>query len=373
VSNCLSYKSPWDFKRGLKTQELSALDRTFLAVNPLSHQVVYQMKHTNFIRALDVFAAAALLAGCSGAQPPLDGFGQTPLQAHIRAATVTATIPELRPTLPRPGYKARATAPLLYATNVGFEDVTVYQAKANDPLPLATISDGLLNPSGACIDGEGTLYVTNEPASGGWVSEYPLGKTTPSRMITDGINEPGYCAIDANGNLWVSNIYGPNVTEYLKGSKRPHTVITNGLVYPVGVAIDRSGNLYVGNGNGADQKNVQVYAPGSKSPLRRITSGITSPMGLAVDSSGVLYVPNLNQNNVAEFRSGQSVPFQTITAAIVRPGGVAVDKRGTLYVSNIGNSTVVEFARGSLTPLKRQISSGLYEPEGIGYYPALLP
>jgi DNA-binding beta-propeller fold protein YncE len=44
-----------------------------------------------------------------------------------------------------------------------------------------------------------------------------------------------------------------------------------------------------------------------------------------------------------------------------------------LYVSNGGNSTVVEFAPGSLKPLKRQISKGLYEPDGIAYYPARLP
>jgi hypothetical protein len=109
---------------------------------------------------------------------------------------------ELRPALQNLGYKV--TAPLLYATNVGYEDVTVYRATAKDPAPLATISDGLEIPTSACIDGQGTLYVTNEPASGGWVSEYPFGKTTPSRMITDGINEPGYCAIDGKGNLWVT-------------------------------------------------------------------------------------------------------------------------------------------------------------------------
>ena len=55
------------------------------------------------------------------------------------------------------------------------------------------------------------------------------------------------------------------------------------------------------------------------------------------------------------------------------PGGVTVDKKGRLYISNIGNSTVAEFAPGSITPLKRQISKDLDEPEGIAYYPALLP
>ena len=56
-----------------------------------------------------------------------------------------------------------------------------------------------------------------------------------------------------------------------------------------------------------------------------------------------------------------------------RPKGLTVDKKGVLYVSNIVNSTIVEFAPGSLKPLKRQISKGLFAPEGIADYPALLP
>ena len=188
----------------------------------------------------------------------------------------------------------------------------MYEATTNDPAPMETISDGLVIPTGACVDGQGTLYVTNEPASGGWISVYPLGKTTPSRTITDGINVPGYCAIDAKGNLWVTNAGGPNVTEYLEGSKRPHTVITKGLVSPFGIAIDHSGTLYVGNLRGTVLHNVEVYARGSKSPSRTITNGVTSPMDLAVDSSGTLYVPNLNQNTVAEYQSGQSDPFRQL-------------------------------------------------------------
>jgi DNA-binding beta-propeller fold protein YncE len=79
------------------------------------------------------------------------------------------------------------------------------------------------------------------------------------------------------------------------------------------------------------------------------------------------------QNNVTEYRSGSSDPYQTITNGMDHPEGVTVDKKGTLYVSNVGNSTVLEFAPGSLTPLRRQISKGLYEPESIAHYPALLP
>jgi sugar lactone lactonase YvrE len=325
----------------------------------------------NLARFALLIGSATLFAGCGGSEPLLRAPGAMPLQ-QMRSGSTRSTVPELKPALTSPGYKA--TGPLLYVANFGNQDVTVYRATAKDPAPLAEISDGLVLPDGACVDGDGTLYVTNLQASGGgWVSEYPLGKTKPSRVITDGINSPAYCAIDAKGNLWVANAFGPNVTEYLHGAKKPHSVITKGLLEPVGVAIDSSGNLYVGNGPVASQQNVEVYAPGSKSPSRTITNGITSPAGLAVDSEGTLYVANVNQNTVAEYRSGQDYPFQTITRGMDSPAGVAVDKKDILYVSNITNSTVVEFAPGALKPLKRQVRKGLFEPYGIAYYSARLP
>jgi sugar lactone lactonase YvrE len=332
------------------------------------------MNNSKFGRSAHGLCVAVFLTGCGAPQAPVVAQGSTPLQTQMRIASAAATVPPPRQGLQGPGYKV--TAPLLFVTNIdaSYYNVRVYRSTAKDPAPSATISDGVSTPFGACVDGNGTLYVTNEPTSGsGWVSEYSVGQTKPSKIITNGVNTPGFCAIDADGNLWVANIGGPNVAEYLSGEKKPHTVITKGLVYPIGVAIDHSGNLYVGNGFGAYEKNVEVYAPGGKSPSRTITNGVTSPCGLAVDSKGTLYVANEFQSNVAEYRSGQDVPFQTITNAIKSPGGVVVDKKGTLYVGNIGGNTVVEFALGSLTPLKRQISKGLYNPVGIAYYPALLP
>lgn len=301
--------------------------------------------------------ALAMLTGCWASQLP---------------ARAPDAIPLRRPG-GSPGYKA--TAPLLYVSNISAFNVTVYQAKGKDPSLLATITDGINTPEGACIDGQGTLYVANAPPGYGSVSEYPLGKTTASETITDGINSPAYCAVDGKGNLWVTNVYGPNATEYPKGSKKPHIVITDGLFFPIGIAIDRSGNLYVANfGATRNVNNVEVYAPGSKSPTRTITNGVTSPRGIAVDSQGTLYVANPFQNTVTEYRSGQSDPFQTITETTdAHPEAVAVDKKGVLYVGNVGDNTVVEFAPGSIKPLKRRIRSGLDGPIGVACYPPLLP
>ncbi len=279
----------------------------------------------------------------------------------------------------RASYKV--SGPLLYvaSNDLTLTPLAIYDAKARNPEPIATISKDIDNSSGACIDGDGTLYVTNDPGSAGWVSEYALGRTKPIRAITKGINTPAFCAIDASGNLWVTNIGLDDVAEYLKGSTKPHATITKGLTYPVGIAIDHAGNLYVGNNmRGYSQSNIQVYAPGSKSPSRTITDDITWPVGIAVDSHDTLYVANTTApGNVEEYRFGKGVPYRTITTDLDYPVDVVLDKSGWLYVAKWGTTTsqqaILEFPPRSLKPSSRKITKDFFFPQGLAYYPPLLP
>ena len=312
------------------------------------------MTRSDFSRnTLVLCATVVLLAGCGGSQLPIATPGVMP-QSLTQSA--------------RNAY----SGPLLYVANEGDErDVTVYPAKAKDPSPIETISDGLNQPGGLCLDGQGTLYVVDES---GWVAEYPAGKKKPSRIITDGINVPSFCAIDGDGNLWVTNSYGPNVTEYLKGSTKPHTVITKGLTYPDGIAFDHAGNMYVGNPLPPHRANVQVFAPGSKSPSRTITDSIYYPIGLTVDAHGTLYVTSDRKNNVEEYRFGQNHPYRTITDEMGNAVAVTVEKNGFLYVTTYNTQfEVVELRPGSITPLHREISKGLWDSLGTAYSPPLLP
>ena len=310
-----------------------------------------EMRISGFARhALTTCVAVAGLAGCGGSQPPLGAPGAMPQSS---AATTRDT-----------GYAHSAS--LLYVGNVsGYDDVKVYLANGKDPTPMAVISDNLNTMTGDCIDGDGTLYVVNEPAGTGWVTEFTVGKTKSSKIIDKGINTPAFCAIDGKGNLWVTNIGGQNVTEYERGSTKPHTTITEGLFYPDGIAFDQSGNMYVANHftegtNGYLPGNVVVYPAGSKSPSRTITDGVVSPVGITVDATGTLYVTNFTENNVQEYQSGQSQPYQTITQGIATPSAVTVDKKGYLFVTDTDSSAVVEFEPGSITPAKREISKGLF-------------
>lgn len=308
---------------------------------------------------IGILAVAASLAGCGGSQPPIGAPG-----AMAQSAPIVGSLKQ-----------QRRSKRLLYVSNDGeAHNVTVYPAEAGDPSPIMTISKDLEQPGGICLDGEGTLYVTDVT---GWVVEYTAGKTKPSTVITKGIDTPAYCAIDSKGNLWVTNIGGPNVTEYLKGETKPHAVITQGLTYPVGITIDHSGNIYVGNGGqyGEGPYSIVVYASGKNSPSRTITDGVTAPNGLAVDSSGTLYVANRTSNNVEEYRSGQNYPYQTLTDGLNDPIGISVNTRGWLYVVNaaFGSWAVVEFPPGSTKPSHRQISNGLLDAFDTAYAPPLLP
>lgn len=316
--------------------------------------------------ALSIGAAAALLEGC-GSQPPIVGHGGVSHQ--------TFTAPEaMRQSAPvAPGARQR-----LFVTEYTSNTVLVYNASAKNPSPERRITIGLDEPSGDCIDGNGTLYVVN---AAGWISEYPAGKNRPTRIIRKGLGEPVFCAIDGAGNLWVTDLYvfrykrrsGPSLTEYKAGSRKPATIIMKGLTYPVGIAIDQSGNIYVANRIGSSSGNVEVYAPGTKVPFRTITDGVTSPVGIAVDANGTLYVANDLQSRVAEFKSGASEPYQTISRELDDPVDVSVNEQGWLYVVNYGTNLIVEFPPGSLKPSKRQISKGLNAPEGSAYSRPVLP
>jgi hypothetical protein len=337
--------------------------------------------------ALCSSVAAAILAGCGGSQPSSWSSGAIPHGANSSFNSRTMQFVPSTAKSPPPGVKTpdyNLSGPLLYVTNFDsppYDGVTIYDARQDNPSPIAVINADISEPGGDCIDGEGTLYVANDGSGSGWISEYALGKTKPLRVITKGISSPAFCAIDGNGNLWVTNIDGP-VTEYLRGSTAPHFTISKGLTYPDGIALDRQGNIYVGNLNApTGVSNVKEYPPGRESPSRTITDGVAWPVGIAVDAKGTLYVTNdVSPCNIEEYRAGQSHPYEEITQDIDGPTAMTFAQNGRMYEVNEGGcsgsgpaSVILEFRWHSLAPSKRMVSKDLYTPFGAAYYPPLIP
>jgi len=323
--------------------------------------------------ALCAGATIALLSGCGAPTTTDSGLGSLP-EMRGRAFQRIGS-----------GASYKVTKGLLFVALSGmrapYDQVNVYDTRAKNPSPLATITDGVSYPQSACMDSEGTLYVTNQGSGKGWVSEYPLGKTEPSATITNGMSGPGFCAIDGDGNLWVANIFTSGVVEYKKGTTSPYTTITKGIFFPIGIAIDHFGNLYVANRDGTSETNVVVYLPKHKSPARTITAGLTYPEGIGVDAKATLYVTNLIPGTIEEYRVGQSQPYREIMKDMNGPVAVTFAKSGWFYISNsdtIGGGSgpapaIIEFPPGSQTPAKKMITKELADPSGTVYYPPLLP
>jgi sugar lactone lactonase YvrE len=345
------------------------------------------MKGLNLGRyALSSCVATALLAGCGASQPPIGASAVFENGAEDRITMQRSKPSRLALLEADPGApdSYKVSGPLLFVTNTNGNSfrggVAIYDAKARNGRPIATITKSVNQLAGDCVDRDGTLYVASEFDG---ISEYALGTTKPFKKITKGISNPAFCTIDGHGNLWVTNMARvPNVSEYLKGASKPRIRITKGLVDPDGVAIDHADNLYVVNLVPYGSSNIQVYPRGSRSPSRTITDGVTWPVGIAVDANGTLYVTNDVQCNIEEYLTGQSQPYQTITTDIDGPTDVSFARNGRMYVVNEGEQNcvsngpwpvILEFPPGSVSPSKREITRGLLNPIGIAYYPPLLP
>lgn len=352
-------------------------------LQPLVRPVTGGLQVRTMARDLLTLGAVALLVGCGGSQlqarmPVFEGFAQNRITMQRLILPVSAAFESESFTTDH--YKVSGS--LLFVTNADplYAPVTVYDAKKNNRRPIATISVGVNQPAGDCIDKDGTLYVASEFDG---ISEYTLGTTKPFKKITKGISNPAFCAIDKRGNLWVTNLAKiPNVSEYMKGATKPRLRITKGLVYPDGVAIDHTGTIYVVNLQPYSDSNIQVYERGSKSPSRTITDGITWPVGIAVDPAGNLFVANDVSCNIEEYLPGQSQPYQTITTDIDGATDVTFARNGRMYVVNEGEENctsngpwpvILEFPRGKLSPSKREITKDLHVPLGAAYYPPARP
>ena len=209
-----------------------------------------------------------------------------------------------------------------YATNASlvFEGdqeegaVNIYQTAdlASNPAPIATIHVAAGCPYGMATDKKGkTLYVVDN-CGGNDVEEYAKGSTTLKTTITDGISNPLGAAIDKNGTLYVSN-YPASITEYAKGTNTPSKTITGGgMEDPFGLALDKSGNLYI-----ADFGASAVFElPAGGSSITNLNlQDLGEPIGLAVDpATGYLWETGGEDNVINVYQLGGSTsPIETFS------------------------------------------------------------
>lgn len=357
-------------------------------------------------------AAAAMLAGCGGSQPPIGGPGLTP-QGGI------APDLDVNRASARASTRSCPAAACIYVSNGAADgSITVYPTNANGNVrPYRTIAGaktGLTNPSGVAVDSRGTVYVIKH-ADGQVLLVFSAtahGDVYPLRSIMTRSQQLLGIALDANRNVYASNIkivgqcrsgcrLKGYVTEYAAGSQGnvpPIRTIRGrktGMFNVGGISVDSVGNVYVATTPSCRTSNqcrgkaaILVYAPGAHrdaAPSWMISGSqtrLSRPNGVAVDDAGNVYVSDVSTvyGSVYVYASGQHgnvAPVQAISGLktnLVTPLSVGVDTVHHIYVANsqaAGTVTVYAAgATGNVAPIQTIDGqrTGLVIPFGIAVH-----
>jgi hypothetical protein len=169
-------------------------------------------------------AAAAMLAGCGGSQPPIGQPGAVP------QTFVTTAYGERGGSWMLPEAAAKKSI-LVYVAEMHRRGVFVYDYKSGKRVGALT---GLHDPAGECVDAKGDVYVTE--FGSGEVTEYAHGGTLPIKKWTTNGNAFG-CSVDKMNDLAVADSYtnsGPGQIEiFPKGGSKGRTYADPRVCYEI--------------------------------------------------------------------------------------------------------------------------------------------
>src|SRR5580698_875840 len=212
--------------------------------------------------ALVIIAAAEMLAGCGGSQPPIGAPGVIPQSRAV------ATHANRGGSWMLPDAKSKD---LLYVGDI--YDVTVYsypQGKLEGRL------NGFYEIGGECVDAKGDVFVVN--TLGGKIVEYAHGGKKPIQTLRATGYEPADCAIDpTTGNLAVTIFGGASSGELAiyQDAKGTPTLYTDPDFLNYGYCgYDDNGNLFIDGGN---EDHAVVFA--------ELAKGASSFLNLTLDQS----------------------------------------------------------------------------------------
>ena len=197
--------------------------------------------------ALTISAAAALLAGCGGSQPPIGAPGA------MRQGRMITT---------RAGHSGSWVLPeakgqtLIYATD-GCGGTCVLSYASGEVVGELDVGGGV---SGACVDGEGNVYISNSTE----VVEYAHGGTNSIATFKVPGTRAGGCSVDpTTGNLAVQFLgTSGNIAVFPKGSDTP-TLYQSNAADGFACAYDEHGNLFASGFNNDQSSLTELPSGGS--------------------------------------------------------------------------------------------------------------
>jgi hypothetical protein len=296
------------------------------------------MKGLDFGRyALCSFAAAAILAGCGGPQPPIGAPGTMPQSRElIDVPNITTAAHAVR----KRGWlspEARRGRDLLYISDGYNNIVYVYQKDALSRGPIGEITYGVDGPCGLAVDARNDLYVADGNAPN--IMVFKPGQTQPFRTYTNGLTAPCGIAVSPHtGRLYVAN-GASNVVEYPKGSLNPdRTISFQGLEghLPIGLALDEHDNAFV-TALGYPTARAYEIPVGSETPEDLGISGMFVMVGIVVDDKDDVSIVDQGPEDIRIFPPGSDTPKKIITQGLIQPELIALGRsERRLYVPDAG-------------------------------------
>ena len=239
---------------------------------------------------------------------------------------------------------------------------------------------GISGPTGAAVDGNGNIFLSD---MGNSTVEEILASDGSTRVVGN-FPLPDDVAVDGSGNVFViSNRTTVSEILAVNGSVPANpTILTlySGFLALNGMKVDANGDVFVANSfsGGADSAIDELLAVNGSIPANptvvTIVSGIGGPTGVAIDVNGNVYFSDENGNTVWEVMAVNGViPPNPVTRALVsgfiEPTNVAIDGAGNLFVPNFGDHTVKEIfaVNGSIpaNPAVLTLSTALVSPQGL--------
>jgi hypothetical protein len=226
----------------------------------------------------------------------------------------------------------------------------------NSLFPSANDAARVSQPAAHSAVASGYVYVSNRAQNGAsqlLVYRAGLQNPPPIYTVTQKLVDAGSVAVDPSGNVYVANGSGGNVIEYSPGATSIVQTYSLGLVHPAGVTVANN-TLYVadqGNASNGYAQQIFEYTIGNGSPL----TGISGAGGPSQLNEGIAVNP-LEKDEGPFYVSASSLTgmppvgcFGTyVTAKNVLPTlwmtvllsnnhqawGMAFDSKGRLYVTD---------------------------------------
>ncbi len=193
---------------------------------------------TTLFRLVAASLSAALLAACGNlafTSPPFSG-----LPSHREAPKSTG----LRASRSWMDFRAQS-GDLLYVADQAYAVVYVY---SYPHARLVGELTGFADPTGACVDAKGDVFIANYNASD--IIEYAHGGTKPKAVLSDS-GHPYGCSVNGlNGDLAVSNwtqkgSQSGEIAVYTAAKGKPKLLADPNFNYVLFDSYDKLGNLFV--------------------------------------------------------------------------------------------------------------------------------